>query len=601
MSSAPIGVSSDVSASARPTSKLFAMMPRGVMAFVMIVTGAAGLVYEYILSTTNTYLLGNSILQFSITIGIMCLLMGVGSYVQKYIEVRMVEAFVFAELLLVLLGGFAPIALHWIYSITPENYSWMMIVYVCLIGFLIGIEIPLIIKINQHFTKNLGNNIAGTWAWDYVGGALGVVGWVVLLVYNIPLTYISFIVAGSNIVAAIVALCFFWRRGLMQSHRSGVMTAAATVLVLLLMAAGLTKVDVWSKIADQKLYENPIVFQEQTRYQQIVMTEASDLDSPSGKTYELFLNGNKQFNSKDEAIYHELLVHPAMNLAAAHENVLVLGGGDGMAMREILKYPEVRNVTLVDLDPGMIELARSNPLLVDLNKNAFSDARVHESLVTGVQATGEQKEIRMETGQVASVTCDESVAANDSRQVACEGVPETKSIGSVDIFTIDADKFVSQNNGPWDVVVVDLPDPNSVELAKLYSLEFYKKIKQNMAADGIVVVQSTSPYHAKETYLSILRTMAAAGLGVVPYHENVPSFGDWGWIIGSPNLSSKQLHERAENIGAFPVATRSVDHNVFQRALIFNVGALSSANTEISTVMRPTVFNYYTYEAWRTD
>jgi spermidine synthase len=148
---------------------------------------------------------------------------------------------------------------------------------------------------------------------------------------------------------------------------------------------------------------------------------------------------------------------------------------------------------------------------------------------------------------------------------------------------------------------VDLPDPNSIELAKLYSLEFYNKIKRNMSPDGIVVVQSTSPYHAKETYLCIMRTMADAGLGVVPYHENVPSFGDWGWIIGSPSMTSNALANRAQSLDSFPVDTLAVDNSVFHRSLIFNKGALTSTNNEISTLLRPTVFNYYTYEAWKTD
>lgn len=568
-----------------PASKLGAWMPRGILAFVMLATGAAGLVYEYVLSTVNTYLVGNSIEQFSITIGIMFLMMGVGGFMQKYMRHGLVETFVLAELLLVLLGGFSPIAMQWVFSTMQADFPWIKMVYVCCIGLLIGIEIPLVMRINERFTTSLGSNIAGTWAWDYVGGALGVAVWIAMLRLYVPITHISFFVAGCNLAVAIVALWFFWRRGLLQWKFSGIGAALVSVLVVVMTVAGFANVDTWSKVLSQKLYEDPIVFQEQTKYQNIVMTETPDLDSANGKTYELFLNGNKQFNSKDEKIYHELLVHPAMNLAARHERVLVLGGGDGMALREIVKYPDVKEVTLVDLDPGMIELARTNPLVTQLNGNSFADARVHSSMPAGIHDTGEQRDVRVDTG------------ANDPS----DGSPVTESIGKVDIFTIDADLFVSAQTGPWDVVIVDLPDPNSIELSKLYSEEFYSKIKHNMSPDGIVVVQSTSPYHAKETYLCIMRTMAAAGLGVVPYHENVPSFGDWGWLIGSPGFSGDALRERAGTLGSFPVETRAVDHNVFHRALIFNKDALVSGSTEISTLLRPTVFNYYTYEAWKTD
>jgi spermidine synthase len=554
-----------------------------------------------VLSTVNTYLVGNSIEQFSITIGVMFLMMGIGGFLQKYMTRGLVETFILAELGLVLMGGFAPIAMQWVFSTMQADFSWIKMVYVCCIGLLIGIEIPLVMRINERFTSNLGSNIAGTWAWDYVGGAVGVAVWIIMLRMYIPLTHISFFVAGCNLAVALVALWFFWKRGLLQWKLSAPFAAITAILVVAVTIAGYTNVDSWSKILSQKLYEDPIVFQEQTKYQQIVMTETTNVDSVNGSTFELFLNGNKQFNSSDEKIYHELLVHPAMNLAARHERVLVLGGGDGMALREIVKYPGVKEVSLVDLDPGMIELARTNPLVVKLNGNSFADARVHSSMPAGMQDTGTKREVLVDTGNIDTVDCPEATDQQGKRQMECVSEPITESIGTVDVFTLDADQFVSAQSGPWDVVIVDLPDPNSVELSKLYSLEFYNKIKRNMSPDGIVVVQSTSPYHAKETYLCIMRTMAAAGLGVVPYHENVPSFGDWGWIIGSPSMASNALTDRAQSLDSFPVDTLAVDNSVFHRSLIFNKGALKSANNEISTLLRPTVFNYYTYEAWKTD
>lgn len=567
----------------------------------MLFTGAAGLIYEYVLSTVNTYLQGNSIEQFSITIGVMFCMMGIGGFLQKLLTKALVELFILAELLLVLLGGFAPIVMQALFAAMPEDFPAVKIVYICIIGLLIGIEIPLVMRINERFTNSLGSNIAGTWAWDYIGGALGVVAWIWLLRSYVPITHISFFVAGCNLAVAIVALIFFWQRGLLGEKFGKFVCATTTLVVVAATVFGMINVDGWARILNQKLYEDPIITQLSTKYQEIVVTRGPHPSNPADHNYELYLNGNKQFSSVDEAIYHELLAHPAMTLAAARQRVLILGGGDGMALREVLKYKEVTDVTLVDLDPDMIKLASTDPVLRQLNQGSFDDARVHATLPSGIVDTGEQREVYMETGQAEKTVCNEVVASDGSRRSACDTTETTQSIGSVNVFTIDADQFVSAKSGPWDVVIVDLPDPNSVELAKLYSMEFYGKIKQVMSPDGIVVVQSTSPYHAKETFLCVLRTMAAAGLGVMPYHENVPSFGDWGWIIGSPSLRAETLYARASSIEAFAVDTKEVDQNVLKRALIFNKGALTATSNEISTVMRPTVFDYYTYEAWKVN
>lgn len=574
---------------------------RLVFMAIMFFTGAAGLIYEYILGTVNSYLLGNSILQMSITIGAMFFMMGLGGLLQRFIKGWLVECFIAAELLLVLLGGFAPIALQWVFAYDQASYETVKWLYMCAIGMLVGIEIPLVMRINERFSASLGDNIAGTWSWDYLGGAAGVGLWIFMLTKFVPMTHISFIIAAANLIVAVISLVFFWKRGLMQCRLSGYVASLLALATVIVTLVGWSSVDNWSKIISQKLYDNPIVFQAATPYQQIVMTKGQHPSDPGGANYELYLNGNKQFSSVDERIYHELLIHPAMNTAASQRNVLVLGGGDGLAVREIVKYPDVRNITLVDLDPEMTKLARENPVLSELNEGAFDDARVNPLPSEGVINTGSQEEVIVQTNDPATTSCTEVASEGGERQSSCTQVPVTRSIGKVDIFNIDADRFMSSASGPWDVVVIDLPDPNSVELAKLYSVEFYQKIRRNMSPDGVVVVQSTSPYHAKETFLCILRTMSAAGLAVVPYHDNVPSFGDWGWIIGSRSLTESALYDKLQSMESFSVETQKVDPAVLRRALVFNKDGLTSSNTTVSTLMEPTVFQYYTYEGWRVE
>ncbi|TAH31876.1 polyamine aminopropyltransferase [Candidatus Saccharibacteria bacterium] len=582
------------------SSRLRRWTPRGVLALTMLATGAAGLIYEYVLSTVLSYLLGNSIEQFSITIGVMFAMMGIGGFLQKFLRNSLPELFVSAELVLVVLGGFAPIILQWAYAYAEEDFGWIKFIYTCLLGFLVGVEIPLIMRINERFTNNLGSNIAGTWAWDYIGGAVGVILWILLLRQFVPVTHISFVVACFNLLVAVLSLIFFWKRGMLKNHTNKIGVIVATALISIGMIAGATQVDAWSDKLTQQLYDDPINTVINTKYQNIVLTEGPHPTDPSSHNYQLWLNGNKQFSSVDERIYHEYLVHPSMSLAARHQRVLILGGGDGLALREILKYQDVKSVTLVDLDPEMIKLAKTHPVLSTLNRHAFDDARVitnlnDPALNEGVADTGKKRKVIVRSND-EEVNCE-----GRNQRGECTVTPITKEVAEVNVFNIDADKFLSAAKGQWDVVIVDLPDPNSVELAKLYSKEFYGKIKRILSPDGITVVQSTSPYHSKETFLCILRTMAAAGMGVVPYHDNVPSFGDWGWIMASPTLGSKDLAGRAQALKEFSVPTEEIGAANVQRALIFNLGWLTSTSKEISTVMRPVVFDYYVYEGWKIE
>jgi spermidine synthase len=571
--------------------------------FFALLTGAAGMAYEYIIGTTNAYLLGDAILQLSVIMGIMVLVMGIVCLFQSRLRNdRLVEWFIVVELLLVVIGGFAPLTLQWLFTISPDSFSALSYLYAAIVGFLIGIEIPLIMRINEKFAKDLSQNIANTWSLDYFGAVVGLAAWILMLKFGVSITNISFCIAALNMAVVIAALWFFWRRKMLRGWNSKALLLSLTVIVGIGTIFGAANADALARSLTQKLYDDPIVLHETTLYQDIVMTQGPHPSDPLSYNYELFLNGNKQFASADERIYHEYLVHPAMTIAASRERVLILGGGDGLALREVLKYDDVQDITLVDLDPGMIELASTNEILQELNDDAFADARVHSNLEdaalnSGITTTGTQ-DVLVDTGE-SRVTCEEVSAQGTTGQCATE--PVLEKVATVNVYTIDADKFISAAGGYYDVIIVDLPDPNSVELAKLYSEEFYSKVGQALSPSGIVTVQATSPYHAKETYLCILRTMTAAGLNSLPYHDNVPSFGDWGWFIGSLTLSEDQLYELLDTMESFGAQTEKVTATGLTRALIFNQGQFETANTTISTVMNPVVYDYYTHEGWKTN
>ena len=187
-------------------------------------------------------------------------------------------------------------------------------------------------------------------------------------------------------------------------------------------------------------------------------------------------------------------------------DILVLGGGDGMAVRELLKYPSVRKITLVDLDRRMTELFSHEGLLASLNKHSLSDRRV--------------------------------------------------SIVNQDAFV-----WLRSEPGQFDFVVVDFPDPSNYSLGKLYTDTFYRALKKVLKPEGLVVVQSTSPYYAKNSYWCVVQTLGSVGLATTPYHAYVPSFGDWGYVIGS--VAPFKAGDR------YPSGLRYLDSESFSQMLHF--------------------------------
>jgi spermidine synthase len=256
-------------------------------------------------------------------------------------------------------------------------------------------------------------------------------------------------------------------RPLLGGNTAGLRVRAAVVLALL--GLGLVKADLLTTLAEEGSFADEIVYARTTPYQRIIITRGR-------AGFQLFLNGHLQFSSADEYRYHEALVHPALVLAGAPRRVLVLGGGDGLALREVLRYPDVEAVTLVDLDPDMTRLAERFPPLAALNRGAFNDPRV--------------------------------TVVNEDAMTWLEG------------------------DGPaFDAAVIDFPDPNTFSLGKLYTTRFYRLLRRRLAPDAAVAVQCTSPLFARRSYWCIVRTLEAAGFAVRPYHAAVPSFGVWGFAL----------------------------------------------------------------------
>jgi spermidine synthase len=535
-------------------------------------SGACGIILEYIQASIASMILGNSFEQWAVVIGLMLFWMGLASLLQVHIKKKyLIYMFIAVETGLALVGGFSPTLTYYSYSLT-SHYILVLYFFVSFIGIMIGLEIPIIIRINNDYTKELKTNVGNILSADYLGSLLGALVYVYIILRFFPITKAAFLTAGINFLLAFVTYAYFYSKKLIKSK----IPAVIMILTITFISYGYIKSDEWNIKIQQPLYDDPVIHTQTTQYQHIVMTHYKPLNETR-----LFLNGNLQLCSLDEARYHEPLVHPAMNLVPQRKKVLILGGGDGCALREVLKYEDVEQVLLVDLDEKMTQLALEHPRLKEINQNAFKDARVIKKNLDGV-TPGDIKEIFMEKEPFTKNKPTESVKVAD-----------------VNIMNVDADKFLEKIPGFWDVIIVDMPDPSSPELTKLYSKAFYIKAKRHLSMNGIMVVQATSPYFAKESFLCIGRTIEDAGFSILPFHENVPSFGDWGWYIAwHPGISKKQIINKIDKI-KFTVKTEFLTEKIFKAELQFGKNMLESDRKDINTIINPVLLSIYTHECWQ--
>ena len=440
----------------------------------VFVVAACGLVYELAAGALASYLLGDSVLQFSTIIGSYLFAMGVGSWLSRYLERQLIAHFLRIELLVGLVGGLMPAALFVAHSYLPASagapFRVLLYAMVLLVGTLVGLEIPLVMRIlKQHFRERyaLKELVSQVLTFDYLGALAVSVAFPLLLVPQLGLVRTGLFFGLLNVAVAVWALWLFRA----QLRRLGAHAAAcvAAVVLLLVAFAGADRLTTW---ADDRFYGDAIVFNETTPYQRVVVTSHA-------AGVRLFLNGNLQFNSKDEYRYHEALVHPAMAAHGAPRRVLVLGGGDGMAVREVLRHASVEHITLVELDPAMTRLFATQPLLAALNGGALSSPKLR---------------------------------------------------------IVNQDAYAWLDTHPdemFDVIVVDFPDPTNFSIGKLYTTSFYALLDRHLAASGFAAVQTTSPLVARKSYWTVVATLEAVGLATRPYHAHVPSFGEWGFVLAS--------------------------------------------------------------------
>jgi len=439
----------------------------------VFVVAACGLVYELAAGALASYLLGDSVLQFSTVIGTYLFAMGLGSWLSRHVERDLVGQFLRIELAVGLIGGLLPAALFAAHSVLPSSAgaSFRVLLYmlVLVVGTLVGLEIPLVMRIlKRHFRERyaLKELVSQVLTFDYLGALVVAVAFPLLLVPQLGLVRTGVLFGLLNAAVALWALWLF--RAELPRWRGH---AAACAGVVAALVAALFGADALTSWAEDRFYGDGVIVRESSDYQRIVVTSG-----PTG--VRLFLNGNLQFHSRDEYRYHEALVHPALAAQGAPRKVLVLGGGDGMAVREVLRHPAVEKVVLVELDPHIVRLFRDGELLARLNDHALRSPKL-----TVVQA--------------------------------------------------DAFTWLDTNDEMFDAIVIDFPDPTNFSIGKLYTTSFYERVDRHLAAGGFAVAQTTSPLLARRSYWTVVSTVEAAGLTATPYHAHVPSFGEWGFVLMS--------------------------------------------------------------------
>ncbi|MEO7522198.1 MAG: polyamine aminopropyltransferase, partial [Gemmatimonas sp.] len=322
---------------------------------------ACGLIYELVAGALASYLLGDSVTQFSTVIGTYLFAMGIGSWLSRFITRGVITRFVIIELLVGVVGGFSSLVLFLSFAYT-EAFRFVLYGMVLLIGILVGLEIPLLMRIlkNRFAFKDV---VANVLTFDYIGALFASLLFPLLLVPRLGLVRSAILFGLLNVAVGLWSTWLF--RDVLPQRRllQGIGAGAFALLGL-----GLWKGQDITSLAEEGMYADPIILAKDTRYQRIILTNWKD-------DLRLYLNGHLQFASRDEYRYHEALVHPGLSSLSKRANVLVLGGGDGLAVREVLRYPDVQQVTLVDLDEGMTALFRNHPRLTALNTGSLSDAR----------------------------------------------------------------------------------------------------------------------------------------------------------------------------------------------------------------------------------
>jgi len=434
--------------------------------------GTCSIIYELLISTTSSYFLGNSVRQFSLIIGFYMAAMGIGAYISKIFKTNLIYHFIVIELVLGFIGAFSvPLCYAYFLYADYEGFNLFVFFLITSIGVLTGLEVPLLTRILED-DFSLKDNISNILTFDYLGALLATIAFPFILLPFVGIYKSSLFFGLLNIIVGFATFIFF-RKEIQISRLKRRILFLVTFSLVAIILFSVSVSQSFMKRWNNGIFKHAVIYNEQSSYQDITVTKTDE-------EFRLYLNGAIQFSSRDEYRYHEALVHVAMMQHADPQKVLLLGGGEGLAAREILKY-DISSIDLVDIDPAITELSSEMELIKKLNEDALKSDKIQ--------------------------------------------------IHHEDAFT-----FLMNSETIYDVIICDLPDPNSEGLAKLYSNAFYNLAMNHLKENGILATQATSPTLTPNAFWCIDKTMESVGFKYrYPYHIGVPSFGDWGFILAAKN------------------------------------------------------------------
>ncbi|WP_027468153.1 polyamine aminopropyltransferase [Deefgea rivuli] len=485
----------------------------------VFIVASCGLAYELIAGALASYLLGDSIFQFSSIIGCYLFAMGIGSHISKYVpERRTLDTFIEIELLVGLIGGLSATLLFVIFAWASAPFRSVLYALVFITGTLVGMEIPLVMRVLNQRQTAFNDIVSRVLTFDYMGALAVSLLFPLVLAPHLGLARSALLFGLINVGIALMTTRIF-RKELIapntQMMRGGI--------ALLVLTGAMFSAEHLTRWSEKSLYGDEIIHAQTTQYQRLLITQWKN-------DTRLYINGNLQFSSRDEYRYHEALVHPVLAKLPQARRVLVLGGGDGLAVREILKYANIEQITLVDLDPVMTDLFTHNAKLTGLNQHALSNPKVK-------------------------------------------------------VVNADAAQWIEQNQDIFDAIIIDFPDPSNFALGKLYSVPMYRLVMKHLSENGLMVVQSTSPLHAPYSYWCINATLQSVGLYTHPYHAFVPSFGEWGFI-----LASKKTGYTPPT--SYSVAMKFLDAET-TRQMFFFPPDMQPVKTEVNQLNNQSLVHYF--------
>ena len=516
-----------------PTNK----QKRNLLFSALFATGLSGIVAEYCFATLSTYFVGDSVKQWSIIISLMLFSMGIGSRITKSFNGNVFKLFIVTEFALSIVVSFSAVFTYYLAS--QVEYIGIFIYTLSIVtGTLIGMELPLAMRLNDEF-QSLKFNVANVLEKDYYGSLIGGLFFVFVGLPYLGLTYTPFILGFINLFVAILLLLFF--KDSIKKKQQKIFFSIAFLLITILISGSLFA-DKIIMYGEQVKYKDKIIFQEQSIYQKIVVTKWKN-------DYWLYLNDNLQFSTFDEPLYHEVLVHPIMQLLNRPKKILILGGGDGCAARELLKYKTTEKITLVDLDKKLTDLFVDEPILASINNKALTNNKLT-------------------------------------------------------IINKDGFNFLEETNDFYDLIIVDLPDPRNVELSRLYSKEFYELCNIKLTPNGGMITQAGSPYYTPYAYLCIKKTMASASFTTLSLHNQILTMGEWGWIAGMKRkISEEEINKSLQKFDDNKIKTKWLNKDAMHLITSFGKEFYKknlNDSIEVNQISNPVLYHYYNKGNWDT-